>query len=129
MRRFRALACGILCALLASASGSAAQTGKTKTGSRITVGVSSKNDVSPPLRDIPPRIVPQPRHLQREPQGMPPNLQRRTDPVVQNRLAPEAMPSPILNFDGVGYPGVSCNCAPPDTDGEVGATQYVQMVN
>ena len=22
-----------------------------------------------------------------------------------------------------------CNCAPPDTDGEVGATQYVQIVN
>ena len=39
------------------------------------------------------------------------------------------MPSPILNFDGIGFPGVACNCAPPDTDGEVGATQYVQMVN
>jgi len=29
----------------------------------------------------------------------------------------------------VGYPGVGCNCAPPDTNGAVGATQYVQMVN
>ena len=27
------------------------------------------------------------------------------------------------------FPGVGCNCAPPDTNGEVGATQYVQMVN
>ena len=39
------------------------------------------------------------------------------------------MPSPILNFNGIGFPGVACNCAPPDTNGEVGATQYVQIVN
>jgi hypothetical protein len=39
------------------------------------------------------------------------------------------MPSPTLNFDGVPFPGVACNCAPPDTNGEVGATQYVQDVN
>src|SRR2546422_11152453 len=39
------------------------------------------------------------------------------------------MPSPLLNFDGVPFPGVACNCAPPDTNGEVGATQYVQIVN
>ena len=39
------------------------------------------------------------------------------------------MPSPLLNFNGIGFPGVACNCAPPDTDGEVGATQYVQIVN
>ena len=39
------------------------------------------------------------------------------------------MPAPGLNFDGVGYPGVACSCAPPDPNGEVGATQYVQMVN
>ena len=51
------------------------------------------------------------------------------DTVVQSFLAPEAMPTPILNFDGIGFPGVSCNCSPPDTNGEVGATQYVQMVN
>ena len=39
------------------------------------------------------------------------------------------MPAPLLNFDGIGFPGVACNCAPPDTNGEVGATQYVQIVN
>ena len=44
-------------------------------------------------------------------------------------MAPLAMPTPSLNFDGIPFPGVGCNCAPPDTDGEVGATQYVQMVN
>ncbi len=39
------------------------------------------------------------------------------------------MPAAILNFDGIPFPGVVCNCAPPDTDGEVGLTQYVQIVN
>src|SRR5262249_26500283 len=51
------------------------------------------------------------------------------DPVVQRSLAPPNMPSPTLNFDGIPFPGVACNCAPPDTNGEVGATQYVQIVN
>ena len=57
----------------------------------------------------------------------------RPDPVVQKsallaELAP-SIPSPILNFNGIPFPGVACSCAPPDTNGEVGATQYVQMVN
>ena len=39
------------------------------------------------------------------------------------------MPTPILNFNGIPFPGVACTCAPPDTNGEVGVTQYVQMVN
>jgi hypothetical protein len=39
------------------------------------------------------------------------------------------MPSTLLNFNGIQYPGVACNCAPPDTNGEIGDTQYVQMVN
>src|SRR5207253_2665437 len=37
--------------------------------------------------------------------------------------------TPGLNFDGIPYPGVNCSCAPPDTDGYVGLTQYVQIVN
>src|SRR5437868_10826971 len=37
--------------------------------------------------------------------------------------------SPLLNFDGIPFPGVGCNCAPPDTNGAVGKTQYVQIVN
>ncbi len=44
------------------------------------------------------------------------------------QLAP-SIPAPILNFAGIPFPGVGCNCAPPDTNGEVGATQYVQIVN
>jgi len=52
------------------------------------------------------------------------------DPVIQNLHAPSpTIPSPILSFNGIQFPGVGCNCAPPDTNGEVGETQYVQMVN
>jgi len=51
------------------------------------------------------------------------------DTVVQATLASPAMPGTSKNFDGIGFPGVSCNCAPPDTNGEVGLTQYVQIVN
>ena len=96
----------------------------------ITVGTSLHNDTSLPLRDAP--AVPfllQRLHPQFEPKGFPRNLVTAHDPVVQDYLAPEAMPATILNFDGIGFPGVACNCAPPDTNGEVGATQYVQMVN
>ena len=99
-------------------------------GGNITVGRSVRNDVSPPLRDIPvPPVVLQPLHVMIEPGGEPRQAWRLHDPVVQDFLAPDAMPAPILNFDGVPFPGVACNCAPPDTDGEVGATQYLQMVN
>jgi hypothetical protein len=57
------------------------------------------------------------------------------DRVVQNSATVSeeviiaAMPSAEMNFNGIQFPGVTCNCAPPDTNGEVGATQYVQMVN
>jgi hypothetical protein len=56
------------------------------------------------------------------------------DPVVQSTfwqqmIKTPAIAGPLLTWNGIAYPGVGCNCAPPDTDGEVGKTQYVQMVN
>src|SRR5262249_39637914 len=89
-----------------------------------------KHDVSPPLRDIPPaRIPPRPDREKNPPRSISTGHVDAPDPVVQNALAPLAMPSTILNFNGIPFPGVACNCAPPDTNGEVGATQYVQIVN
>src|SRR5215472_609455 len=102
----------------------------------VTVGESVHNDTSPPLRDMKqekaskraekeanenPKIPASRKHKDSE------------DPVVQGSdfmsvFAPN-MPATSLNFDGIPYPGVGCNCAPPDTNGEVGATQYVQIVN
>src|SRR5437763_3779144 len=55
-----------------------------------------------------------------------------TDPVVQNAATASVtadVSGTTLNCDGIPFPGVACKCAPPDTNGEVGATQYVQIVN
>jgi hypothetical protein len=58
------------------------------------------------------------------------------DPVVQHQKGTGPISAPIQSFDGIclpfgppcGQPS-SCSCLPPDTDGEVGGTQYVQAVN
>ena len=96
----------------------------------VTVGRDYKHDVSPPLRDIKPVVMP-PRHEHEA--NINPHVNTghtdQPDPVVQSSLSAVAMPSPILNFNGIPFPGVACNCAPPDTNGEVGLTQYVQIVN
>jgi len=93
-------------------------------------GHSYKNDVSPPLRDIPPAVIVggQEHEASTNPAIRSAHSDTK-DTVVQNFMAPLAMPAPVLNFNGIPFPGVACNCAPPDTDGEVGETQYVQMVN
>ncbi len=101
----------------------------------IRVVASYHNDTSIPLRDMKPQpLVPKAVHENENPKI--PNKHRDApDPVVQDSfsdlmsLITVNMPSPLLNFNGIGFPGVACNCAPPDTNGEVGATQYVQIVN
>jgi hypothetical protein len=50
------------------------------------------------------------------------------DPAVQTTTKGSS-PAPIGSFDGIAYATGSCNCAPPDTNAEVGKTQIVQMVN
>jgi len=97
---------------------------------KIVVTYDVKHDVSPPLRDITcrgSRVTGGTGMF--EPKGFHGTVSNGRDTVVQGSLAPAVVPPPILNFTGIPFPGVGCNCAPPDTDGEVGATQYVQMVN
>ena len=50
-------------------------------------------------------------------------------PVSPAAALPAVSATAGLNFDGVGLPGYSPTGAPPDTNGAVGATQYVQWVN
>src|SRR5204862_8019531 len=92
-------------------------------------GAADKNARSAALSEVPPvplRATP-------EKEARPnPRIGRHVDArdsVVQRSAAAPNMPSPTLNFDGIPFPGVACNCAPPDTNGEVGLTQYVQIVN
>jgi List-Bact-rpt repeat protein/PASTA domain-containing protein len=99
-------------------------------GRRMVVGHAIRHDRSKPLRRLR-RAVPAPGgELEASPNPRP--VSKHLDHVETvrqaRRFAPN-MPAPGLSFDGIGYPGVSCNCAPPDPNGDVGLTQYVQMVN
>ncbi len=96
----------------------------------------AKHDVSPPLRSLAAATfrtgggeqqapVPRPTH--------PPITSSQPDPVAQQLIAPLSGVSTVLNFDGqsandnrnvLGFAFV-----PPDTNGAVGATQFVQIVN
>ena len=105
--------------------------------SGATVGASYKNDISPPLRSMPRWKASdlKAEHEANENPKVPYRHHDTPDPVIQkshvstlNLLAPN-VPSPIRNFNGIPFPGVGCNCAPPDTNGAVGQTQYVQIVN
>ncbi|MEP7250228.1 MAG: dockerin type I domain-containing protein [Spartobacteria bacterium] len=93
------------------------------------------SDISPALRDVDPWPT---ERVQEHEAAQNPRINTGAhkdapDTVVQRKtllgqLAP-SIPDPILNFAGIPFPGVNCNCAPPDTNGEVGTTQYVQIVN
>jgi hypothetical protein len=114
--------------------------GAVQAGPRaLQVVASYHNDVSPPLRDLPSWSDLDVRRGRDRDANENPKIPYRhrdsSDPVVQNwhvwqhGFTAPSIPSPIRTFDGVGYPGVGCNCAPPDTNGAVGLTQYVQIVN
>jgi hypothetical protein len=97
----------------------------------VISGKSYHNDTSAPITTYP-AIVAGSKKGEEEhenPKVSGKTVRDEVDPIVQAFLSPMIMPTPILSFDGVAFPGVSCNCAPPDTNGEVGDTQYVQSVN
>jgi hypothetical protein len=93
------------------------------------------HDLSPAMRDIDPWPA---ERMQEHEAAENPKISTglhkdAPDLVIQSgqmlrQLAPNTI-TPILNFAGIPFPGVICNCAPPDTNGEVGQTQYVQIVN
>src|SRR5262245_46339979 len=101
-------------------------------GAPVRVGASYHNDTSLPLRDmLPASYFGQQEKEENENPKIPHTHVDGVDTVVQavHFAAPGTMPATDLNFDGIPFPGVTCNCAPPDTNGEVGLTQYVQIAN
>ncbi len=121
----------ILCALAAGclAAALAAPASAQESPSKPVVVPPLAHDISSPLRDIVAaapaevpagqRIIP----LRRPPQPVPPTV--TGDAALQGFALPLVGTTPGLNFDGTGADGV----APPDTNGSVGSTQYVQTVN
>ncbi len=104
----------------------------TPTTNGIVVGRDYKHDVSPPLRDIPPRpIGPGNRTNEANDNRSIPLYGHKDlpDPIVQRFMGPLAMPTPILSFEGIDINGGCGGCLPPDTNGEVGPNNYVQTVN
>jgi hypothetical protein len=102
--------------------------------SRMTVRRNVHRDVSAPLREMilhapPPSLE---KHeaepVRRIP--LPPGLTQQEDSVLQRTVVPF---TPVVgtSFEGLGAGqyGFSITGAPPDTNGTVGATQYVQWVN
>src|SRR4030081_3359901 len=94
------------------------------------------HDVSLPLSEMirhapPPSLTRRPvEPMRRIP--LPPGLdQLQEDPVLQTVTVPPPTPPVGTSFEGLGAGqyGFSVTGAPPDTNGTVGATQYVQWVN
>lgn len=92
-----------------------------------------QHDVSPPLRGMPAQAYQGPHHaiplrMTHTPGAAP----SQADPVLQTSAGRRVGSTAGLNFLGIGV-GItgaySDCCAPPDTNGAVGATQFVQWVN
>ena len=140
---------GVFVALVASGvfSNASAQTNATQAQAQepkaqqpgqMIVIPASHADASRPLREQllewPPREKLGEEHEANLNPKIPHKHQDDPDPVVQDSFFQRlvntpAVPGPILTWDGIPFPGVVCNCAPPDTNGQVGKTQYVQTVN
>ena len=123
---------GLLSAILFWSWTAHAQNPSSATGvSAPEVSDALQSDVSPPLRDM----AKEPRSdsfrtkkffkLSRQ------LSQTQVDPVLQTTATSSVATASGLNFAGVGNGdyGFAPNAAPPDTNGAVGATQYVQWVN
>ena len=104
---------------------------------QMTVVPAQHSDLSPSLRHQP-MVWPlqrqeRERHFNR---GLPIRHHDRPDPVIQSSFSQHLMgtrtiPAPSSQWAGVGEAdcGEPCEGAPPDTNGAVGKTQYLQMVN
>ncbi|MGE5093562.1 MAG: hypothetical protein ACM3SO_00385 [Betaproteobacteria bacterium] len=102
------------------------------------VSAAASHDFMPSLRGLMPRPDDSSRAHHEVPVRPLPTLDgpgQPSDPVVQSQPSTTVVTTPGLGFDGVGqgFTGpqgtFNVNAAPPDTNGAVGATQYVQLVN
>ena len=102
----------------------------------VTVSEAVHHDVSLPLRYLAHVAAPEaprpPRVIQVRPIPLAPLLgPEQADGALQSSAATTVPTTDVLKFAGVGQGdyGFTDTSAPPDTNGSVGATQYVQQVN
>lgn len=94
-----------------------------------------RHDVSPPLRDMVPVLPGHVEEYEVEPVPLPtepaPAAPGVPDPVVQTSPGQLLGTLDVTNFEGLGEGayGYHATVAPPDTNGAVGATQFMQWVN
>ncbi len=131
--RFRPVALGatVLLALGATAANAASHT--------PTVIQSTRHDVSAPMRDIIRAMPPQaPMGTEQEPYLVPNILfkhGKQTSSIVPDysrmQTHGSGVPAPTIDlaFEGINQATSGCGCLPPDTEGDVGANEYVQWVN
>jgi len=103
------------------------------------VGTGSFDGVSAAVSSLPVLpVVPVTSVKPREIESLLPNMQASTvkDPVRQAKKGTGPISAPIQNFDGMCLPlskpcgqASDCACLPPDTNGDIGTSQYVQIVN
>jgi PKD repeat protein len=98
----------------------------------VEVSAAVRHDVSPPLAHLGP-TAPSAANLRERPLRLvgPGSGPNQPDGAVQAAPSAEVATTGGLNFAGVGAGdyGFTDQYAPPDTNGAVGATQYVQWVN
>ena len=122
-------------ALSAGVAAPAAQTGS----GQITAGQDEHHDLSQPLRDIVPLTnkAGAPKLANDHAEMIPlPGHKDAKDAAEQASFAPGVgnaaglnIPATGANFNGINSAGACNGCAPPDTNGAVGANDFVQMVN
>ena len=111
----RARHLGVLAVVSLVAAGSAAAA-----PGKVQVGGTVHHDVSPPLREMRQLLVRPQVDREANPNPRVPNNHKDSpDTVVQgpaSTLGPQIeLAAPLTSFDGIAYPGVGCNCAPPDS--------------
>jgi hypothetical protein len=98
-------------------------------GPRVIVGHSVRNDTSRRLTALPIQRVGMRGEREANPNPFPvPHHADAPDAVRQTQQPAGQMPTPLQSFDGIAV-GAGGTFVPPDTNGEVGATQYVESVN
>jgi len=133
----RGAAAGIVRAGSSVSNGTAVSAGTASTsfGPNVVNGVFQGE--SPAVSTLPVLpVIPGPLHTRDNESLQAGGNTNAHDPVVQHQKGTGPISAPIQSFDGIclpfgppcGQPS-SCSCLPPDTDGEVGGSQYVQAVN